>query len=210
MVTKFNKTAHRCHPGSMKAVPMVGKMNMQTARQPRAETALPPRVRGHLIPNAPPAQAQPRKCGDCPTWPQQPPPINGSGCRIPVIYWEGEKGEGGDLTLIQNHAFPTPLRCCSLPQNSFTKIISLGQPRPLFPCISDNHFGNWRELRCLQTLVLLSFAPWRPRANPDLLDVSPPRDCRSLPRGDPCLTIRGTNAQTLLRDNGHRTGCFDP
>lgn len=57
MVTKFNKTAHHCHPGLMKPVPMVGKMNMQTARQPRAETALPPSVRGHLIPNALPAQA---------------------------------------------------------------------------------------------------------------------------------------------------------
>lgn len=88
---------------------MVGKMTMQTARQPRAETALPPRVRGHLIPNAPPAQAQPRKCGDCPTWPQQPPPVNGSGCCIPVIYWEGEEEEGGDLTVLFKTTLSQPL-----------------------------------------------------------------------------------------------------
>lgn len=43
-------------------------------------------------------------------------------------------------------SFPTSLKCCSLPQSSFAKIMLPGKPRPLYFCISDNHLGNYRQL----------------------------------------------------------------
>lgn len=159
-------------------------------------------MRSHL---SPPMHCLPKHTqgdGGRPQEPQQPPPSaegplakDARSLLTPSCYLSGE----GSIRTPKASAFPTPLRCCSLLQSSFTNTIS---QKGLDLCPLSFRIITWQlEKAALPSDVGLSL-PLPSGANWHLLSVAHSGHCRSLRAVDPQFQRLG--------DTGRRTDARIP
>lgn len=168
------------------------RMNVQTAD--KGEEPLKP-------PSALPAQTHSRRWGAGPRSPssclrqRRVRSLRTRSLLTPSCYLSGE----GSIRTPKASAFPTPLRCCSLLQSSFTNTIS---QKGLDLCPLSFRIITWQlEKAALPSDIGLSL-PLPSGANWHLLSVAHSGHCRSLRAVDPQFQRLG--------DTGRRTDARIP